>query len=166
MFIINKAATKPSSQPAIPIPAVLDPPTCAAIRHREQDPRALLSSAGGNPARTLPAQTPLRNATQQKMHPERVPGDRHFPLLSVLFLMTPWLTTLLPDHTILSGKLFVDPELTQEDRPESSLQGSSPGFSRGNLHRVSQPGLWLAPGCSHASQLPVWYSGNPSLQTH
>lgn len=57
------------------------------------------------------------------------------------------------------------PAQTQQDRPESSLQGFSLGSGSGHLPLLlpslaPQPGSLPAQGCSHSAQLPVRNSGN------
>ena len=95
------------------------------------------------------------------MNSERVPGDGHFSVLSVLFLMTPWLTTLFPDITVFPGNVLRDPAQTRADRPERAPRRASPrGSALATCTRSPPPGPLLARGCCPAAKLPAWHPGN------
>lgn len=64
--------------------------------------------------------------TQEETNSERVPGDGHFSVRSVLFQLTPWLTTLFPD-IIVFQEAYLGPQQGPRKTHLNGLCRAAPG---------------------------------------
>lgn len=82
----------------------------------------------------LPFLKPLM--TQEKTNSERVPGDGHFSVRSVLFQLTPWLTTLFPD-IIVFQEAYLGPQQGPRKTDLNGLCRAAPGGAACNPQLTS-----------------------------